>query len=352
MSVSTDKNFDEKLLKLQSWLKELYGDCEVIPHESSIASGFSNETFVFDVKGKNVSESLVLRLRPTGYQVFPDYDLKMQASIMKLLRLKGLPTPEIIFENYNDDILGSEFYVMRCIDGEAPSDNPPHHMDPEGMMGKGTPEQRYSVWSGWVNNLSSFHSLDLSTEEVLSCGFKNTDDSLGTELDYYKEFLNWGMDGEKHPVCSNAHDWLVANKPELQKISMCWGDSRIGNVLYKDYKASALLDWEMACMGDPLMDLAWGFAVDECNSLGLGVPRLDGSMSQSEGIEIWENKTGLSAENINYFRVLALFKFSVIMVRVAKRLIFNKIMPLDSDFHLNNFTTEYLDSEVARVSKL
>ena len=92
MSVSTDKNFDEKLLKLQSWLNELYGDCEVIPHESSIASGFSNETFVFDVKGKDVSESLVLRLRPTGYQVFPDYDLKMQASIMKLLRLKGLPT--------------------------------------------------------------------------------------------------------------------------------------------------------------------------------------------------------------------------------------------------------------------
>jgi len=108
----------------------------------------------------------------------------------------------------------------------------------------------------------------------------------------------------------------------------------------------------MASMGDPLMDLAWGFAVDECNSLGLGVPRLDGSMSQSEGIKIWENKTGLSAENINYFRVLALFKFSVIMVRVAKRLIFNEIMPLDSDFHLNNFTTEYLDSEVARVSKL
>ena len=40
------------------------------------------------------------------------------------------------------------------------------------------------------------------------------------------------------------------------------------------------------------------------------------------------------------------------MVRVAKRLIFNEIMPLDSDFHLDNFTTEYLDSEVARVSKL
>ena len=95
--------------------------------------------------------------------------------------------------------------------------------------------------------LPSIIGLFVTTEEISGCGFKNTDDSLGKELDYYKDFLNWGMDGEKHPVCSNAHDWLVANKPELQKISMCWGDSRIGNVLYKDYKASALLDWEMTC---------------------------------------------------------------------------------------------------------
>ena len=352
MSVSTDKNFDEKLLKLQSWLRELYDNCELIPHESSIASGFSNETFVFDVKGENVSESLVLRLRPTGYQVFPDYDLKMQASIMKLLRSKNLPTPEIIFENYNDDILGSEFYIMRCVDGEAPSDNPPHHMDPDGMMGKATPNQRYSVWSGWLNNLSSFHSLNLTKEELLKCGLENKEDLLGKELKYYKDFLDWGMENEENPICSNAYDWLVANKPELQKISLCWGDSRIGNVLYKDYKASALLDWEMASLGDPLMDLAWGFAIDECNSIGLGAPRLEGSMNQSEGIEIWEKRTGLSAQNIDYFRILALFKFSVIMVRVAKRLIFNEIMPLDSDFHLNNFTTEYLNNEVDRVSKL
>ena len=349
MSVSTDKNFDEKLLKLKAWLKEIYGECEVAPHESSIASGFSNETFVFDVNGENVSESLVLRLRPTGYQVFPEYDLKKQASIMKLLRSKGLPTPQIMFENYSDDILGSEFYVMRYVDGSAPTDNPPHHMDPEGMMGKANKDQRHSVWLGWLNNLCDFHNLNLSDEDLLSCGFKVEDDLLGKDLAYYKEFLDWGMENEPHPVCSKAYDWLISNKPKLQKVSLCWGDSRIGNVLYKNYKCSALLDWEMASLGDPLMDLAWGFAVDECNSIGLGVDRLDGSMSQSDGISIWETATNLSAENIDYFRVLALFKFSVIMVRVGKRLIYNEIMPLDSDFHINNFTTEFLDSEVNKV---
>ena len=352
MSVSTDKNFKSKLSKLKAWLIEIYGDCKIIPHADSIASGFSNETFVFDVSGENVTESLVLRLRPTGYQVFPDYDLKQQASIMKLLRSKGLPTPEIIFENYNDDILGSEFYIMRCVDGEAPSDNPPHHMDPNGMMGRGSPDQRFSVWSEWVKNLSELHSLDLTPNELLECGFKKEENLLTKDLDYYKKFLDWGMENQEHPACSEAYEWLVANKPSIQKTTLCWGDSRIGNVLYKNYKATALLDWEMAGLGDPLMDLAWGFAVDECNSLGLGAPRLDGSMAQSKGVEIWESKTGLSAKNINYFRILALFKFSVIMVRVGKRLIFNKIMPLDSDFHINNFTTEYLTNELAKVRNL
>ena len=111
MSVSTDKNFKSKLSKLKAWLIEIYGDCEIIPHADSIASGFSNETFVFDVSGENVTESLVLRLRPTGYQVFPDYDLKQQASIMKLLRSKGLPTPEIIFENYYMNYSIDDIYV-------------------------------------------------------------------------------------------------------------------------------------------------------------------------------------------------------------------------------------------------
>ena len=127
---------------------------------------------------------------------------------------------------------------------------------------------------------------------------------------------------------------------------MCWGDARPGNVLYENFSAKALLDWEMANFGDPLMDLAWGFAIDDANSLALNVPKLEGTMDEEEGRTIWENKTGLSSEFFAYYRILALFKFSVIMVRVAKRLIFNEIMPLDSDFHVNNHVVAFLDKEL------
>ena len=69
-------------------------------------------------------------------------------------------------------------------------------------------------------------------------------------------------------------------------------------------------------------------------------------MDEEEGRTIWENKTGLSSEFFAYYRILALFKFSVIMVRVAKRVIFNEILPLDSDFHVNNHVAAFLDKEL------
>ena len=69
------------------------------------------------------------------------------------------------------------------------------------------------------------------------------------------------------------------------------------------------------------------------------------SISNQEAIEFWENNTGYSADNFFYYRILCLFKFSVIMIRVAKKLIHNEIMPLDSDFHINNHVSNYLRQE-------
>ena len=64
------------------------------------------------------------------------------------------------------------------------------------------------------------------------------------------------------------------------------GDSRPGNILYDNFKASALLDWEMATYGDPISDIAWGLAVDDASSIGLTVDRLEGSMDYEEALAL------------------------------------------------------------------
>ena len=105
----------------------------------------------------------------------------------------------------------------------------------------------------------------------------------------------------------------------------------------------------MATVGDPVMDLAWGLAVDDSSSLGLEIPKLEGSIENQEAIDIWEKNTGFSTKNYSYYRLFALFKFSVIMVRVAKKLIINDIIPLDSDFYKNNYVSNYLKREFENI---
>jgi len=355
MPVSTEKNFDKKFSLFREWLStqdRFKGEnLKIEPHESSIASGFSNETFVFSVKKKDYLKNLVLRLKPSGYQVFPDYNLRLQADIMNVLNKKGLPTPKVILYESDENIIGSEFYLMNYLEGEAPSDNPPYHMDPDGMMGKASPEERRKVWTEWLHYLINLHLLDFKELGLSELEEKYSNkDPLDMDIDYYQNFLEWGMEDETNELCENVISWLRLNKPKsFNKFTLCWGDSRPGNILYKNFKATALLDWEMAVFGDPLSDLAWGFAVDDSSSLGLNVEKLEGSMNAEEAIMEWEDKTKFSAENYNYYRILSLLKFSVIMIRVAKKLVFNEIIPLESDFYKNNHISNFLEKEFNKL---
>ena len=266
---------------------------------------------------------------------------------MKQLKKFNLPVPEILFSESNAEIIGSEFYVMKYVNGEAPSDNPPYHMDPDGMMGKASPDQIKSVWLGWLKNLVSFHKINFEELELSLINKRSSEKShLESDLQYYKLFMEWGMDGEVNTFLEEVFFWLAENIPSSSNPKkLCWGDSRIGNVLFEDYQVKSLLDWEMATIGDPLCDLAWGLTTDDVSSLGLNIEKLSGTISNDEAIKFCEKRTGFSAEHFFYYRILCLFKFSVIMIRVAKKLIHSEIMPLDSDFHVNNHVSNYLKQE-------
>jgi len=351
MPVSTEKNFEERFELFKEWLtqQDSFKDKGhlISANESSIASGFSNETFIFSLEENDEIKNFVLRLKPTNYQVFPEYNLKLQVDIMRCLHDRGFPAPNVILYESNEDILGSEFYLMDYINGEAPSDNPPYHMDPEGMVGKAVKEDRRKIWTEWIHYLNQIHILDVNDLGLTALESKyGKNDPIDIDIEYYQDFLNWGMDGEDNPLCDDVLNWLRENKPKKNNpLSLCWGDSRPGNILYENFKATALLDWEMASYGDPISDVAWCLAVDDASSLGLTIERLEGSMDYKEALDIWSSKTGFSQENYEYYRIFSLLKFSVIMVRVAKKLVFNKIMPLESDFYKNNYISNFLKSE-------
>ena len=199
--------------------------------------------------------------------------------------------------------------------------------------------------------LSNLHNLDLKDISLDDfCEDDINGNPVISDIEYYKNFLNWGMDGEPNNLCDDVINWLKKNIPsDSNPNKLCWGDSRLGNVLYQDYKATALLDWEMASIGDPISDLAWGFAVDDASSLGLGIKKLEGSLTSSEAIEIWEKNTDLSSKNYKFYRIFSLLKFSIIMIRVAKKLMINNIIELEKDFYKNNYISNFLEKEFKKI---
>ncbi|MFD0856369.1 phosphotransferase, partial [Actinomadura adrarensis] len=113
-----------------------------------------------------------------------------------------------------------------------------------------------------------------------------------------------------------------ANRPEEPDPPvMLWGDSRIGNIIFRDGRPRAVLDWEMAVLGAPEEDLAWFMFIDKHHSQGMEVPRLAGFPSYEATVARYEELLGRPMRNLEYYEILSGFKFAVIMARIGQAMI-------------------------------
>ena len=86
-----------------------------------------------------------------------------------------------------------------------------------------------------------------------------------------------------------------------------------------------------------------GYAIKE------GIKKLEGSLTSSEAIDIWEKNTNLSSKNYKFYRIFSLLKFTIIMIRVAKKLMINNIIELEKDFYKNNYISNFLEKEFKQI---
>lgn len=331
--------------RLEEWLLEqMDGVIRVSLSELEIPeeTGMSNVTILFDAEyetDKGVEKhSMVGRLEPKGEKlVFPKYDLGLQYSIMDVLgKESDIPVPPLLAEDRSGDVLGVPFYIMMKVDGIVPPDMPPYHMD--GWMVETSPEVRAHLWWQAVEAMAEFHKIDPAkggfAELVNSFDFPK---SLSEQLDYWAEFYGWGLEGRKNPACDKALVYLKENQPAEQAQGLCWGDSRMANVLFSADKTgvTALLDWEMLTLGDPVQDVAWWIFMDELFSTGLGMPRLEGIPERKETAERWAELTGYSVDTLDYYLVFAGLRFSLLLARIS-------IIRGDDDFIEESFASNYL----------
>jgi len=142
--------------------------------------------------------------------------------------------------------------------------------------------------------------------------------ALQQQLAYWQDYLDWALEGDGHAICQAALDWLQSRQPVAEPTVLCWGDARLGNIIFSESldSVAAVLDWEMAVLGNPVQDLAWFNYLDTTFAEGLGMPRLAGLPGYDETVAQWEEVAGFSARDYDYYLIFAGMRYALILSRI------------------------------------
>jgi aminoglycoside phosphotransferase (APT) family kinase protein len=326
MAISTDRDPVALRKDLASWLAGRAGAATVDIGEVSIPglSGFSNETLLFDATVDGDVQPLVIRVEPTGHTVFPATAFDTQVQVMQALAAEGtVPVPDVHWFEEDTSILGARFVCMGRVAGEVPADSPTYHAD--GWVVDLDDSDRERLWDNGLDTMAAIHRLDRAAIGLEGIATVTPDEQL--ELD--RQYRSFAAGDVAYPPVDAAFDVLSASvPPPTDAPTLCWGDSRIGNMIFgADLSVAAVLDWEMVTAGDPVQDLAWYLLLDRHGYEGHGVSRLPGFPSRAASIARWERATGRSAEHLEWYELLGATRFASILTRVMVLLDESGVMP-------------------------
>lgn len=289
-------------------------------------AGISNETWFADLawrdeQGHACERSVVLRWPPQGYTNFPRhaYDMGRQHRLLAALAQAGVPVAPVLGVDAEGSLLGTPFYVMAKVDGWVPSDFPPYHM--AGPLFEAPRADRVQVWWNAIDTIARIHAVDWRAAGLDFLGAPGPgDDFMRRQIAWYEEVH--AQNGEPMSgILARSRDWLLSHAPVPRHVGLCWGDARLGNLILRGLDVAAVLDWEMACIGDTESDLGWFAHIDWATSAGRSrgaIERLAGLPDLDATIARYEQITGRPVENLHYHETFAAWRLAILFSRMEQ----------------------------------
>lgn len=309
---------------------------EVLEMSSPASNGMSSETLMVDaswtVDGQPGTQRLVVRMEPSGTDmpIFPEYRLGEQFETMQTVaRLTDVPLPELYWYEESPEPLGGPFFVMGRVDGLVPPDVMPYTFG-ECWLFDATDDERERLMRTTVGVLAKLHAIEDAKSEFPALVIGDVADggsALRAHVNAQREYYEWVVaDGQRSPLIERAFAWLDDHWPEHEGPTvLSWGDSRIGNVMYRDFEPVATLDWEMAGLAPAEVDVAWliflhHFFQDITEVMGMvGMPDF---LRQDDVVAAYEQAAGVTLGDMDFYMVYAAIRHATVMSRVGRRSIF------------------------------
>jgi aminoglycoside phosphotransferase (APT) family kinase protein len=284
-------------------------------------AGRSHETILFDARwsegGRDCEAGYVIRVKPDANQVYPDDLFEEQYRVMRVMHERGIvPVAETIGFEEDPSFVGAPFFVMRKLNGRVAVTFPPYRES--GWVAEATPSQRRRFWENGVRNLALTQKTPLDAVQFLAGrdGLKG----LEQEWDKYDRFVEWISTDKRYPVLDAAREVLRRRWPTNQPEGLVWGDARIGNMMFdENFDVIAVMDWEQASLGGALNDLAWWVSMSAfAHEATADKPHLEGMGTREETIALWQEITGISVDDLDWYLDFTAFKTGCLSVSTGR----------------------------------
>lgn len=301
------------LEKLTPWLHEHVGpgDVEVL----QFPGGHSNLTYLVKLGGVEY----VLRRPPFGSKVKSAHDMGREARILSRLAPVWPKVPRPVAFCEDEGVIGARFYVMERMRGTILRRDPPR-----GLLDDAATVRR--LCESFVDTLVELHGIDWRAAGLGDLG--HPDGYVERQVTGWSKRYDDAKTDEV-PAMHEAAAWLASRIPVSPAPTIVHNDYKYDNLILAENdptKIVGLLDWEMATIGDPLMDLGttlcyWVEAGDppDLQALRMGPTQAPGSLTRRALAERYAAATGRPLEHIVFYYVFGLFKTAVVLQQIYYR---------------------------------
>jgi aminoglycoside phosphotransferase (APT) family kinase protein len=276
--------------------------------------GYSNLTFLIH----SPEGEWVLRRPPLGLKIAKGHDMVREYRVLEALNKAGytkIPKPVLCCED--ESVIGAPFFIMEKVDGLILRNKIPAGLE----LG---PDFFHQLSVNTLDGLLELHRLEMEQSGLLKMG--------KPEGYVERQVLGWAeryFQTKTHqlPEMEHTSHWLLENMPKMEHTGFIHNDYKYDNLVLEgpeNPRIKAVLDWEMATVGDPLMDLGtslayWAEPGDPDILKLFNLSHVPGNMTRQEVIQYYGSKSPLPLDNMVFYYAFGLFKVGVIAQQIFKR---------------------------------
>jgi len=308
-------------------------------------AGQSSDTIMFRASwteaGRSRARDLVLRRQATG-GIFLTPDVVREARVLQGLESASrVPVPHVLGFERDPSALGAPFFVMDMVAGRVPTARPSIHS--AGWLPTLSPAVRARLWASAMEVLVGVHAVDWRARHAFLVEGEAT--GVVAHVDRLTEWYRWSAADREFPVTDAALEAVTARRDAVaaDEATLVWGDARPGNMIFgEDGTVAAAIDWEVATVGAPGIDLGHWLFFDAFSTTGAGVARLEGWPDREETIARYEQLSGRVVADIDFFELLEELFIATTLIRQADMRVHRGLAPPDTRMGHDNAVTQMI----------